>query len=212
MTLDQETLALVHGMTRSLSSRDVDGTLARVLVAERTFAAPRADVWDALTNGERIPKWFLPISGDLRVGGRYQFQGNAGGEILACEAPSRLAVTWEMHGSPSWLTITLAEAPNGTRFQLEHVAHVPEEFWNQYGPGAVGVGWDMALLLGLTKHLASGGVAVDSAAVMAWVASDEGKAFVRASSEAWGEASIAGGTDAESARSAAGRTTAFYGA
>ena len=30
------------------------------------------------------------------------------------------------------------------------------------------------------------------------------------SSERWGEASIAAGTDAEAARAAAGRTTAFY--
>ena len=29
------------------------------------------DVWDACTNPERIPRWFLPVSGDLRLGGRY---------------------------------------------------------------------------------------------------------------------------------------------
>jgi hypothetical protein len=27
---------------------------------------------------------FLPISADYRVGGRFQFEGNAGGEILVC--------------------------------------------------------------------------------------------------------------------------------
>ena len=31
-----------------------------------------------------------PISGDLRLGGRYQLQGNAGGEILVCEPPQHL--------------------------------------------------------------------------------------------------------------------------
>src|SRR5882724_8555264 len=28
--------------------------------------------WDAMTNAERIPRWFLPISADLRLSGRYQ--------------------------------------------------------------------------------------------------------------------------------------------
>ena len=37
---------------------------------------------DALTDPERIGRWFLPISGDFRLGGRYQFEGNAGGKIL----------------------------------------------------------------------------------------------------------------------------------
>ena len=48
-----------------------------------TYDAPIDDVWDALTNPERIGRWFLPISGDYRLGGRYQFEGNAGGEIVA---------------------------------------------------------------------------------------------------------------------------------
>ena len=50
-----------------------------------TTTRPIEDVWDALTNPERIGRWFLPISGDYRLGGRYQFEGNAGGEIVACE-------------------------------------------------------------------------------------------------------------------------------
>ena len=59
---------------------DGDG---RTVVLRRTYAADIADVWDALTNIERIPRWFLPVSGDLRLGGRYQFEGNAGGRIVA---------------------------------------------------------------------------------------------------------------------------------
>ena len=65
-----------------------------------TYDAPIEDVWDALTNPERIGRWFLPISGDYRLGGRYQFEGNAGGEIVACERPNRLRVTW-VYGEPA---------------------------------------------------------------------------------------------------------------
>jgi hypothetical protein len=163
-----------------------------------------------LTSAERIPRWFLPVSGDLRLGGRYQLQGNAGGTITRCEPPRLLALTWEWAGTASWLTVSLAEDPaGGTRLELEHIAHVDDEFWDRFGPGAVGVGWDLALM-GLARHLATGAtVGRDGAA--AWSASDEGKDFVRRSSEDWCRASIAAGADDAAARAAAARTTASYG-
>lgn len=45
---------------------------------------------------------------------------------------------------------------------------------------------------------------------MAWLASDEGRDFVRTSSDAWREVSITTGTDPAQARAAAERTRAFY--
>ena len=201
---------LIEDVARDCSIRDHGGARAHVLVATRRYDAPRADLWEALTDRERIPRWFLPVSGDLRPGGRYQLHGNAGGEVLACEAPTRLALTWEMQGQVSWVTVTLADAPGGhTTLRLEHVAHVPEEFWQQFGPGAVGVGWDSALF-GLDQHFASGGAHVTPDTAMAWLGSDEGRAFVQASSAAWCEASIAAGADPDAARAAAARTVGFY--
>lgn len=65
-----------------------DGRIAagegRTVRLRRIYDAPIDDIWDALTDPERIGRWFLPISGDFRLGGRYQFEGNAGGEIRAC--------------------------------------------------------------------------------------------------------------------------------
>lgn len=198
----------IGAVTRTLSRREMDGGPAWVLTAARTFAAPREEVWDALTNPDRVPQWFLPLSGDLRVGGRYQFQGNAGGEILECDRPNRLAVTWEMQGQ-SWVTIRLSDDPfGGTRMEFEHAAQVPDEFWSQFGPGAVGVGWDQALF-GLGEHF-TGAPAVKPEEAMAWMVSDEGREFTRQSSAAWRDASVAAGTDPEAASAAADRTTAFY--
>src|SRR3954469_17774066 len=71
-----------------------------VVRLRRSYDAPIEDVWEALTTPERIGRWFLPISGDYRLGGRYQFEGNAGGEILDCERPNRLRATWE-YGDPT---------------------------------------------------------------------------------------------------------------
>lgn len=36
----------------------------------------------------------MPVSGELRVGGAFQLEGNAGGEILACEPPNLVRLTW----------------------------------------------------------------------------------------------------------------------
>ena len=127
----------------------------------------------------------------------------------ACDPPRALAVTWEHGGSVSWLTVTLTPAGDATDLELEHVAHVDDAFWDQFGPGAVGVGWDMgADGAGRAPH--RGTPEVDPARAAAWGASDEGKAFVHASSESWADASIAAGTPAAAARASAGRTTAFY--
>lgn len=204
-----DVLRYIGAVTREIRSRDYEGRSARVLVATCAYDTKIDDVWDAITNAERIPRWFLPISGDLRLGGRYQLKGNAGGQITGCEPPRSLKLTWEMGGQVSWVNIGLTElSDGGTRLQLEHIAHIPDDLWNQYGPGAVGVGWDM-VIMGLNRHLTTR-ASVDPKIAAVWPTTDEGKDFVRRSSDEWCHASIAAGTDEAAARSAAGRTTAAY--
>lgn len=198
----------IGAVVRELTRVEKNGAPAWKLVATRTYATDPEDLWDALTSPERIPRWFLPISGDLRVGGQFQLQGNAGGDILVCDAPRHLGVTWGMHGQVSWVDVFLEEKDGATELRLEHVAHVPDEFWNQYGPGAVGVGWEGALL-GLALH-AESGESISPEASQEWQASDDGKRFFTLSSERWGDASIAAGTNPADARAAAARTTGFY--
>lgn len=198
----------VNETSRSVGSRTLEAGEARTVTIAREYAAPLEDLWDACTNPERIPRWFLPVSGDLRLGGRYQLEGNAGGTIESCDPPRGFSATWEYGDQVSWIELRLSAAGDGrTRFELEHIAHVDDK-WEEFGPGAVGVGWDLALL-GLSLHLDSG-EAVDPAAVQSWMATDDGKRLVEQCSAAWGEASAAAGTDREAARRAAERTTAFY--
>ena len=204
-----DALHYIGAVVREVQSRNHNGRAARVVVATCTYDTTVDDVWDAITNVERIPRWFLPISGDLRLGGRYQLEGNAGGEITVCEPPRNLEVTWEFGGGVSWVQIRLTEQSDGrTRLRLEHLAHVPDEFWDEYGPGAVGVGWDLAVM-GLGQYLSTG-VSVDAQEAAAWPTSEQGKDFVRGSSLEWCRASIAAGADETAASAAAGRTTAFY--
>ncbi len=199
----------IGAVTRRLENRLHEGRPARVVVAARTYDTTVDDLWDAITSKERIPRWFLPISGDLRLGGRYQLQGNAGGTITRCEPPRVVAMTWEFGGDVTWLEVTLEPTSDGrAHLQLEHVAHVPEPRWDEFGPGAVGVGWDTALV-GLASHLATG-TAVDPREAMAWLGSENGREFVRRSSDDWCRASIDAGTDVAAATAAAARTTAAY--
>ncbi len=91
----------------------------------RTYDAAPEDVWNALTTADRISRWLGPISGDLNVGGRFQVQGNAGGEVLACTPRERISVTWENFGSVSWVDVSLTPDGENTTVLLEHAAEVP---------------------------------------------------------------------------------------
>lgn len=201
--------AVVGAVVREVGRRVVDGKEARVIVATRSYPATPEEVWDALTNPERIPRWFLDIEGDLRLGGHYSLKDNASGTITACEPPKHLGVTWGMHGSDSWVDVTLTPDGDETHLRLEHVAHVPDEMWAQFGPGAVGIGWDLGLM-GLWAYLSTG-QPKDDAEVHAWTASDDGKTFVRLSGQGWADASVADGEGEDAALAARDRTIGFYG-
>ncbi|MEU5877083.1 SRPBCC family protein [Spirillospora sp. NPDC047279] len=199
----------INAVRRSIGSRVLEAGEARTLTISQAYEADLDDVWDACTNIERIPRWFLPVSGELRLGGRYQFEGQAGGTIERCDPPKSFAATWEYGGQTSWIEVRLTPEEDGrTRFELEHIAHVDDQMWEQYGPGAVGIGWDQGII-GLALHL-SGAPAVDPAEGAAWQLSEEGVAFAKLSSERWRDASIEAGTDPAAATAAADRVTAFY--
>lgn len=201
--------AAVAGLvTREVRTGERQGAVTRIAVARRTYATDPEDLWDALTDIDRIPRWFLPITGELTVGGRYQLEGNAGGAVEECERPKRFAVTWEMGPMISWLEIRLGPGTGGTELELVHEAPVDPEMWTQFGPGAVGVGWDLGLM-GLGLHLETG-AGVDPAVALEFPLRPEGKVFVRTASAGWAEAAIADGDDPVQARAAAEATTGFY--
>jgi uncharacterized protein YndB with AHSA1/START domain len=194
-------------VTRELRSGFRDGAPTKIVIARRVYPTDQADLWDAVTNPERIPRWFLPISGDLQAGGRYQLEGNAGGVVERCDEPESFAVTWEYDSNLSWVTVTLTPSAAGTTLELAHEAHV-DDIWSQYGPGATGVGWDLALM-GLGLHLDSG-AAVDPTEAAAFTLSADGVEFVKRSAAGWADAAMSDGDEPSPAREAAERTVAFY--
>nr|BFF10262.1 hypothetical protein GCM10025699_15650 [Microbacterium flavescens] len=119
--------AQIEAVDRTLRTTELDGEQARVQSLAQTYPSPLDDVWDAVTTGERIARWFAPVEGDLRLGGRYQVVGNAGGEVLACTPPhddsASYRVTWEYGGAVSWLEISLTRVDaQSTRLELTHTA------------------------------------------------------------------------------------------
>lgn len=197
---------------RRVENREHLGKPAVVAVAIRRYDTTVEDLWEAITAPERLARWFLPVEGDLRLGGRYQLKGNAGGAIERCDPPEALDLTWEIMGGTSWVTVRLAPDGDKASFTLEHIAHkdgIGEEHLKRFGPGAVGIGWDLALH-GLANHLVDPSAQVDHQAAEAWTLSAEGKHFVRQSGEGWRAADAASGEDPEEARAKAERTIAFY--
>jgi uncharacterized protein YndB with AHSA1/START domain len=197
---------------RRVENREHLGKPAVVAVAVRSYPTTVEDLWEAITTPERLSRWFLPVEGELKLGGRYQLKGNAGGTITRCERPRVLELTWEFMGGTSWVNVHLAPDGHRAKLTLEHIAHkdgIGEEHLRKFGPGAVGIGWDLGLY-GLEKHLANPGATLDHEAVEAWTTSADGKEFMRRSGEAWGAAHAASGEDPEEARAKAGRTIAAY--
>jgi uncharacterized protein YndB with AHSA1/START domain len=126
-----------------------DGEVVAVTM-QRLYAADGTDVWQAITDPDRVRRWFLPLTGDLREGGNFQLEGHAGGDILTCEPPRHLVVTFG--GESSIVDMTLSADDEQTLLQLTH--SVPLELAGGVaGALYVGPGWDGALL-GIALHLA----------------------------------------------------------
>ena len=191
---------------RSVAFLERERQQASAVTLSRTYATTVDDLWDAVTNAERFPKWFATVSGELEPGGQYQVEGNASGRITACQRLSHFALTWEFAGDVSWVDVRITDEGTGARISLTHTA-ILSPHWDRYGPGAVGVGWEMATL-GLAFHIADPDAPDPD--IVAFATSRDGMAFIAGSSEGWEQAAVAAGTDAEVAGLAARRTMAFY--
>ena len=185
---------------------------AYTMELRRRYNAPLDDVWDAITSPERLSRWMRPITGDLRLGGTFEIDGAEHGEILRCDPPRLLRVSWMFGpGADEWpgtseVEVRLSPGPSGdTELELVHAAAVGEPMFATYGPGAGGVGWDLHLLT-LARFLDDDEV-IDH---QDFRSSRVGQEFSRRSAAAWGEAHLAGGGESRHVATAVDATTAFY--
>ena len=193
----------IEAVNRAIGARRIPAGDGRSVVLRRSYDAPIEDVWHACTDPDRLRRWFLPVTGDLRLGGRFQLEGNAGGEVLRCEPPRLLAVSWVYGDRPAdEVELRLSPGADGaTVVELEH-ATAPG---TAEGLAGVGVGWDLALPA-LAMHLR--GETVDPAEFEESPATRE---HVMRSTRAWG-AVLEGAGVASAAEAAAvvEKTAAFY--
>lgn len=204
-----EVTGQINAVRRRIGERVLEAGTARTATVSQTYDTDVDDLWDAVTNPERVSRWFLPVSGDLRRGGRFALEGNASGTIERCDPPTSFFATWEFGGQTTWIEVRLSPEPDGrARLELEHIALVGDDMWEQFGPGVVGIGWDMALL-GLALHLSSGEGVPDDIGPE-WAVTDEGKQFTRQSGDRWFTAQVESGTEESIARACADRTIAAY--
>ena len=192
---------------RKVISHDKDGEPLRSVVLSRVYKTTIEDLWDAVTNKERLPRWFAVVDGELKPGGRFQVEGNAGGKIIDCTPPEAFSITWEFSEDVSWIEVSFeALSSSSARLTLNHKTKLSTH-WAQYGPAATGVGWELGLL-GLDLYVTQPETAKMDEEKFA--ASIEGKAFIRGCSGGWADAAIRAGEATEQARNAAARTADFY--
>ena len=134
---------------------DILGTLrttdgAGVVRIERRYPTVVDDLWSALTDPERLARWYGRVEGDLRLGGdiRVHLDGadlDSVGRIEACQAPRHLLVTTRetdasrergRGGDPFVQTneATLTAVGTGTVLVLE-IRGLPRSALGAYGAG-----------------------------------------------------------------------------
>lgn len=197
---------------RTMGTATLPAGEAYTIELRRCYDASVDEVWSAITDPERLTRWLKPVTGDFRLGGSFELDGGEHGEILHCDPPRRLRVSWlfgpeadEWPGT-SEVEVLLAPSPaGGTEFELVHAAAVGEPMFPTYGPGSGGVGWDLYLLT-LARFLADG----EAPDHEDFETSPAGREFARRSAAAWGEAHLAAGGEPDHVAAAVKATAEFY--
>jgi uncharacterized protein YndB with AHSA1/START domain len=106
-----------HEPDPELRFRTIAAGEARVAVFTRTYATTVEDLWDACTDPERLRRWYVPVTGDLRVGGEFQQVNMGSGTILECHPPRLLRVS--LGGGADEIEVRLAPGADADTATLE---------------------------------------------------------------------------------------------
>ncbi|MGZ8745164.1 MAG: SRPBCC family protein [Nocardioides sp.] len=105
---------------------------------EQTWETDAADLWDAVSNPERLARWFAPIIGAVTVGGEFGIHFDDGDvpdmTLLSCD-PGAFAFTWPTEaGSTEVRVEVLATGPTTSTLLLTHRL-LPPASAPEYGAG-----------------------------------------------------------------------------
>ncbi|MDR8390890.1 SRPBCC domain-containing protein [Aliifodinibius sp. S!AR15-10] len=106
------------------------------LTVSKVINADRETIFEALTNGEIMQKWFYAgadgwsatVENDPKVGGKYQIDMHGKNDTYSHEGKykeiipnEKLVFTWNSHAvQDTVVTITLSEVNGGTEVKLKH--------------------------------------------------------------------------------------------
>jgi uncharacterized protein YndB with AHSA1/START domain len=104
--------------------------LTEAIIIERTFEAPVAQVWDALTDVDRMRQWYFDLKEfKPEVGFQFEFVVEHEGKsyhhlcrIMEVIPEKKIAYTWRYKGEPgdSLVTFELFAEGENTRVKLTH--------------------------------------------------------------------------------------------
>ncbi|HEX3875301.1 MAG TPA: SRPBCC domain-containing protein [Solirubrobacteraceae bacterium] len=103
-----------------LRRRTIPAGPARVAAFTRVYETTIEDLWDACTNPERLRRWYVPVTGELRVGGRFQQVHMGSGTVVACDAPRFLKLS--LGGGADEIELRISPGPRdgSVTLHLEH--------------------------------------------------------------------------------------------
>jgi uncharacterized protein YndB with AHSA1/START domain len=143
-TTEQTRTGLVGSLRR-------DGDRGTVRMQDRYDTDP-GDLWDAITDPERLARWIGTVEGDLRAGGafraRFTSTWEGPGRVDVCDPPRRLLVTLGVgEDDENELEAVLTPDGDGTVLVIEERGFGLDEV------AAHGAGWQ-AHVEDLAAHLA----------------------------------------------------------
>jgi uncharacterized protein YndB with AHSA1/START domain len=151
-------MTIVQRGTLVGSTYEVDG-LGTVRVEDR-FPTAIDDLWDAVTNPQRLARWLGTVEGDLRPGGAFTARFTSSWEgparVEVCDAPHRLLVTLEP-GTSDETRIEALLMPDGAGTRLV----VEERGFPLDRVAAHGAGWQV--------HIEDLGAHLDGREPSVWV-------------------------------------------
>lgn len=124
---------------------------------ERVIEADLATVWEAISSGAEIGRWFIQADFEPVVGYAYTFtheDTRITGVVKRCEPPNVLEYTWNVSGLDGETTVLwrLAAVDAGTRVEIAHTGIESLGDAAQMMMSKFAGGWEQALD-GLTELL-----------------------------------------------------------
>jgi uncharacterized protein YndB with AHSA1/START domain len=109
-----------HEADPELRHRTIPAGEARVAVFTRTYETTVEDLWDACTSPARLQRWYVPVTGELCLGGTIQQVNMGSGTILVCDAPHVLKLSLGDGADEIELRLSAGPADGTATLELQH--------------------------------------------------------------------------------------------